>query len=115
MKIRVMYGESFVTHCGYEDYVVDLDKFPNLKGKSEKKITEWLYNNKNNLSVVEYDDPAPRDKMGNANEIVPQNEGDETLADSLGYQGVMWDKITDEERYFSYIREETDEESEVSG
>ena len=109
-----MYGESYVTHCGYEDYVVDLEKFPDLQGKNEKEITEWLYNNKENLSVVEYEDTAPRDKMGNANEIVPLDEGGDILADSLGYQGVMWDKITDEERYFSYIREEKNEEDEVS-
>ena len=110
MKIRVMYGESFVTICGYEDYIVDLDKFPELQGKSEEEITEWLYKNSDNLYINDsYEDPNPREEMGGAYEIVPEGEGEYTLADTVGNNGVTWDKIKNEEHYFVYVGEEAEE------
>lgn len=113
MKLRLMYGESYVTICGYEDYVIDLDKFPNLKDKSHEEIEEWVYKNKNSLGVADYDDPNPRNEMGNASEIVPLKDSEDILADTLGYNGVTWDKIKNEERYFTCVGEE-EAEDEVS-
>lgn len=31
MKLRFMHGESYVTYCGKGEYVIDTDKFPELK------------------------------------------------------------------------------------
>lgn len=115
MKIRVMYGESFVTYCGYEDYIVDLDKFPELQGKSEEEITKWLYDNSEKLSVdFTYEDNNPRGEMGKASEIIPYDPEATVLLHDLGSNGVTWDKIKNEEHYFVYIREEKNEEDEVS-
>ena len=108
-----MYGESYVTICGYEDYVIDLDKFPDLKDKSHEEIEEWVYKNKNSLGVTDYDDPNPREEMGDASEIIPLQPGDDILSEVLGYNGVQWDKIKNEERYFTCVREE-EAEDEVS-
>lgn len=113
MKLRLMYGEYYETICGYEDYVIDLDKFPNLKDKSHEEIEQWVYENKNSLGVADYDDPNPRNEMGNASEIVPLKDSEDILADTLGYNGVTWDKIKNEERYFTCVREE-EAEDEVS-
>ena len=52
-----MYGESFVTYCGFDDYVIDLENFPELQGKTGEEIAKWAYENSNKLSVDEdYDD-----------------------------------------------------------
>lgn len=115
MKLRLMYGESYTTHCGYEDYVIDLDKFPHLKGKDEEEIAQWVYDNRKSLGAVEYDDPSPRDDMGDASEIVPYKQGDDMLSEVMGFNGVTWEKINDEERYFTYVGEVDDVEDEVSG
>jgi hypothetical protein len=90
--------------------VIDLDKFPDLKDKSHEEIEEWVYKNKNSLGVTDYDDPSPRDDMGDASEIVPLKDSEDILADTLGYNGVKWDKIKNEKRYFTCVREEEDED-----
>lgn len=110
-----MYGESFVTYCGYDDYIIDLDMFPNLKDKDINEITKWLYDNSEKLCVNEdYVDNNPRSEMGPAREIIPYNDIDILLIDTLGANGVKWEKIKDEDRYFIYARNEKNEENEVS-
>jgi len=116
MKIRLMYGESYVTYCGYEDYVMDLDKFPELKEKSREEIAKWVYDNSGELSVNDsYQDKNPREDQGNAYEIVPYDENLPVLLDGLGEGGCNWDKIKHEEHYMLFIREEKDEEDETTG
>jgi hypothetical protein len=110
-----MYGESYVTYCGYEDYVMDLDKFPELKEKSREEIAKWVYDNAGELSVnYSYEDKKPREGQGNAYEIVPYDENSSLLLDGLGSDGCNWDKIKHEEHYMLFIREEKDEEDEVT-
>ena len=115
MKLRLMYGESFVTYCGYDDYIIDLDKFSELNGKTEEEIAKWAYDNSDNLSVdYDYNDTNPRDGQGHAFEIVPYKEELGSLTESFGVSGCNWDKIKHEEHYMLFIREEKDEEDEVT-
>lgn len=115
MKLRLMYGESFVTYCGYEDYIIDLNKFPELAGKSGEEIASWAYENSNKLSAdADYFDENPREKQGMAFEIVPYDAELGSLTDNFGESGVNFDKIKNEKNYLLYIRKEKDEEEETT-
>ena len=110
-----MYGESYVTYCGYDDYIIDLTKFPELTGKSGEEIANWAYDNSDKLSVdYDYDDSNPRDGQGQAFEIVPYDAELGSLTESFGANGCNWDKIKHEEHYLRYIRKEDAEEDEVT-
>ena len=115
MKLRLMYGESFVTYCGFDDYVIDLENFPELQGKTGEEIAKWAYENSNKLSVDEdYDDNAPRPGQGSAYEIVPRDPELTSLTESFGYNGMKFNKIKDEKEYMLFIRKEKDEEDETT-
>ena len=115
MKMRLMYAESFVTYCGFDDYVIDLENFPELQGKTGEEIAKWAYENSNKLSVDEdYDDNAPRPGQGSAYEIVPRDHELTSLTESFGYNGMKFDKIKDEKEYMLFIRQEKDEENETT-
>jgi hypothetical protein len=107
MKMRLMYGESFVTYCGFDDYVVDLDNFPELQGKTGGEVSKWAFENSKNLSVDEdYSDSNPRQGQGPAMEIVPFDEGLASLKESLGAKGMNFSKVKGEECYMLHIRVE---------
>ena len=108
MKLRFMHGESYVTFCGKGEYVIDTSKFPELDGKSEDEVVEWLYNNQESVAVnPDYIDDDPNKHSVNdydkALEIVPLAEGDDEtprLYDYTSDSSVIWDKIKNEEDYF---------------
>lgn len=104
MKLRFMHGESFVTYCGKGEYVIDTDKFPQLKGMSEEQVVQWLYNHQENVGVdSDYEDIDAEREGTVAYEIVPLDKNDEeqpTLYDYTSDASVDWDKIKGEEEYF---------------
>jgi len=111
MKLRFMHGESYVTYCGKGEYVIDTSKFPELDGKNEQEVVNWLYENQEIVGVnSDYIDDDPNKHVYNdydkAYEIVPLAEDDEespSLYDYTRDSSVVWDKIKGEEDYFRFM------------
>jgi hypothetical protein len=106
-----MHGESYVTYCGKGEYVIDTSKFPELDGKSEQEVVQWLYENQESVGVnSDYIDDDPNKHSYNdydkAYEIVPLEEDDDespSLYDYTSDSSVVWDKIKNEEDYFRLL------------
>ena len=110
MKLRFMHGQSYVTYCGMGEYVIDTSKFPELDGKNEDEVVQWLYEHQEDVGVnADYVDDDPNKHSVNqfdiAYEIVPLTEDNEngTLHDYTSDASVIWDKIKNEEDYFNSL------------
>lgn len=119
MKLRFMHGESYVTYCGKGEYVIDTDKFPQLRGMDEEQVVKWLYDHQEEVGINdEYEDVDAEREGATAYEVVPidpENEEQPTLYAYTSDAGVEWDKIKGEEDYFRlrYNMEKRDEPFEV--
>ena len=98
--------ESFVTYINKGSIKMDLDKFPNLVGKTNKEINDWITSNGDTLFVnwegeirlnsCHYYEEGELEE-GEEPEVDPDSI---PLWEYFNNAGVEFDKIKDEERYF---------------
>ena len=52
-KIKVSMRESFITFLYHDEVEIDIDQYPELQGKSDEEITEYIYTNASEMEVPE--------------------------------------------------------------
>lgn len=114
-----MHGESYVTHCGKGEYIIDTDQFPELAGMNSEQVIKWLYDHQGDYGIDhDAEDPDEGSYDCRAFHIVsldPDNDEQGSLEGYVRDSIVEWDKIKGSEEYFRVIKhmdrkEETMEE-----
>jgi hypothetical protein len=100
MKKKIHLTESFLTVVNFGTYNLDTDKFPELSGKSNAEIGEWLMANTDKFTIESYSDHPDRIRVG-------MNADDQTFADFSGDLEPAHERVCDSERKF--LVEETTE------
>jgi hypothetical protein len=126
--LRFEYCQKMTIISGYEDVVIDPSKFPELDGKTNEEIGDWIMQNKNNLGLKIYTDTNPRTpeyypEKNNENsqnaeyEISPKDEAD-YQEDDVFYQMIGPVNNTaryengveySDEQFLNFVREEETE------
>jgi hypothetical protein len=104
MKMQVQYCESFRTFLKYGTYSINSENFPELENLDHEYVTQWISENMESLSV--------RDDEDGNREIVPYDSNLSDLQTDSTESGVQREKIIDNDAWFEYLDEDSEEESE---
>jgi len=107
-KVNMM--ESFVTYENHGELVLDFDVFPELVGKTDQEIQEWLNNSMDSLYVHVDIGELRKDKkyVYTQEEIDEAKESGEELEDSEDDDVVsLWDYWSESEVNWDKIKNET--------
>jgi hypothetical protein len=105
MKLRFAHMEKEETVFWKGEYVIDTDKFPELKDiKDDAELMKWLWNNDKKVGVNgDYEDPDAERRGLAAYEVVPLDKNNKEQARLYDYvidSSVIWEKNIDNDAYF---------------